>query len=258
MRWISILVAGLALIAGACSPSIPTPLNDSTRMTVTEPSPVREAIWIQSPGPGARVTSPLVVRGEAEGVFEQTLVAQLVDPSGELLTLQPVHIEAPLGARAPFEAVVHFEVSEDVNALLQVYAVSASDGGILHLASAGLTLTTGIPVEGAPVEDGEERLVISSPVSGQELPSGVLQVAGYGIASFEGTLLLSLQDAEGRVLAEEVLTIAAEEMGMVGAFQAALTFQVDERQPGRLVLTDPLPVFNGLGHVTSIPITLLP
>lgn len=258
MRWMSILAAGLALIAGACSPSISTPLNDATRTMETEAPQVREAIWIQSPGPGARVTSPLTLRGEADAVFEQTLVAQLVDPSGAVLVRQAVQIDAPAGERGPFEAVLPFTTEEDANALLQVYALSARDGGILHLASVGLTLTSGSPSEGARTGEGEEQLVITRPAAGRELTSGVVQVDGYGVASFEGTLLLSLLDGEGRVLAEAVLTVAAEEMGMAGPFQAELAFQVNDEQPGRIVLTDPLPVFNGLGHVTSIAVTLLP
>ena len=171
---------------------------------------------------------------------------------------QPVQIAAPLGERGIFEAVIPFDVEGIENALLQVYSVSARDGGILHLASAGLMLQAEGPADIRVSEEMDERLVIASPAAGSDLLSGSFSISGYGTPSFEGTLVLSLLDAEGNTLAEEILIAASEEMGQAGPFQAEMTFSVTERQPGRIVITDPLPVFNGIGHVASIPVMLLP
>ncbi|MBN2554876.1 MAG: hypothetical protein JXA97_02965 [Anaerolineales bacterium] len=257
----SMLVAGLALIAGACSPSAPAP-TATVQATAPLEYPVEtriaEAIWIMQPASGSRVTAPLVLRGEASPTFEQTLIARLVNVEGAVILQQPVQIAAPLGERGIFEAAIPFAVEGIENALLQVYSISARDGGILHLASAGLMLQAEGPAEIRVSEEMDERLVIASPAAGSDLLSGSFTISGYGTSSFEGTLVLSLLDAEGNILAEEILIAASEEMGQAGPFQVEMTFSVTERQPGRLVITDPLPVFNGIGHVASIPVMLLP
>jgi len=250
----------LVLVAGCSSASMQLePTHTLAPTNAASPANgMREVIWIQMPGPGSRVVNPLQVRGEGDPVFEQTLVARLVSAEGSVLTQQPVTIQAPLGERGVFETTIPFEVEADTSALLQVFSVSARDGGIEHLNSVGVILSAQGPEQLTTLDHEEERLVILSPAPGSDIPGGRLVVTGRGIASFEGTLLLSLLDAAGNVLAEEILTIAAPEMGQPGDFRVELTFSVAERQPGRLVLMDPLPVFDGIGHVASVPVVLLP
>jgi len=256
---LSLLVAGCT---SAPAPVVPTasPLPTQT-MEPAAPDigrDVRDVIWIQSPGPASRVLSPLLVRGEGDPVFEQSLVARLVGVDGAILAEQPLQIQAPLGERGGFELSIPFEVDSDTGALLQVFSLSVLDGGIEHLSSVGITLSADGPEMVTTLDDDTERLVLLSPASGSVISDGRLEVTGWGTASFEGTLLLSLLGADGQVLDEEILTIAAPEMGQPGEIRAELTFSVTEAQPGRIVLVDPLPVFDGIGHVTSVPVVLSP
>jgi hypothetical protein len=87
------------------------------------------------------VTSPIVVRGVSDPAQHQEIVARLVYEDGTVAFEQPVQIEAPLGQRGPYEAIIPFSVSGERQAFVQMLDRSARDGRITHLSSVGVTLT---------------------------------------------------------------------------------------------------------------------
>lgn len=101
----------------------------------------QEAIVIEEPASGSYVTSPIVVRGVSDPAQHQEIVARLVYEDGTIAFEQPVQIEAPLGQRGPYEAVIPFSISGERQAFVQMLMRSARDGRITHLSSVGLTLT---------------------------------------------------------------------------------------------------------------------
>lgn len=122
--------------AGPPSPSpIPT-LTPVPTATLFED----EAIFIFEPGSGAIVTSPVRVAGEADPTFEQSLVVQIADESGAVIATAPAQIAADLGHRGPFVVDVSFTVAAEQPGRISVFAVSARDGGLTHLASVEVTL----------------------------------------------------------------------------------------------------------------------
>ena len=130
------------------STPVPPPSVASVTSPPEAPSPTaphgpegsEEAILILEPGPGSRLTSPARVAGIADPTFEQTLVVRIVLDEGAELAVQPVTIAADISQRGTFEGDISFTVSEERNALIQVYDLSTRDGGIIHLASVGVIL----------------------------------------------------------------------------------------------------------------------
>ena len=231
----------------------------STSLPARLPLP-EETILILEPGPGSRVTSPVHVAGIADPTFEQHLVIRIVLDDGTQLTLQPTTIGVDVGNRGPFAADVPFSVSGEQRASIQVYATSARDGGITHLASVGATLAAGGAPEIAPAAPHPEQLVIFQPALGETISGGIVHVEGYGRASFEGTLVVEVYDADGNQVGSQSLIVDAPEAGagQPGPFSVDVPYTVSGEGPGRIVVVDPLPAFNGVGHITSVEVTLRP
>jgi hypothetical protein len=217
-----------------------------------------EVIAILEPGPGSRLTSPLRVAGMADPTFEQTLVVRLVLDDGTVLTEVPTTIQADLGERGPYEVEIPFEIQGQRNALIQVYDVSARDGGIIHLNSVGVILMEAGEAEIREVAPKPEAIIIDQPESSDRISGGVVHVEGVGIASFEGTLVVEVYDMEGNKVGEQPLIVSAPEMGQSGPFSVDVPYEVGEEGPGRIVVVDPLPAFNGIGHITSVEVILSP
>jgi hypothetical protein len=217
-----------------------------------------EVIAILEPGSGSRLTSPLRVAGMADPTFEQTLVVRLVLDDGTVLTEVPTTIQAGLGERGPYEVEIPFDVQGQRNALIQVYDVSARDGGVIHLNSVGVTLMEAGEVEIREVVPKPEAIVIDQPAMGDRISGGLVHVEGIGIASFEGTLVVEVYGLEGNKVGEQPLIVPAPEMGQPGPFSVEVTYEVGEEGQGRIVVVDPLPAFNGVGHISSVEVILSP
>lgn len=215
-----------------------------------------EAILVLEPGPGSRVTSPLRVAGEADPTFEQNLVARIVDLEGQELAMAPTTIGAELGERGPFEFELPFEIDEEQQAFIQVYATSARDGGVTHLASVGVTLAPSGEEDVVPVTPHPERIVIDEPATADTISGGVVAVSGRGLASFEQTLIVELLDAAGEVIDSQPITVDAPDLGQPGEFSAELSYTVAETTPARIVVRDPSPAFGGDVHLSSVEVTL--
>jgi hypothetical protein len=265
----------LALILAGCNAPLTSPADTPVSPTPTAAAAgtatstvaatplgegVPEAIMILEPGPGSRLTSPLRVRGEADSTFEQTLVARLVDSNGNVLYQEPLMIQSPLGERGPFDAELNAAVSEPTNVFLQVYATSPRDGGITHLETmgGGITLMPDGPQEIVMRDPYPERINVFAPQSGQQISGGVVHVEGYGLASFEGTLVLELYDVEGELIGSEPIIVQSPDMGTPGPFSGDIPYDITQPMPARLVVLDPLPIANGVNHITSVEIQLQP
>jgi hypothetical protein len=196
--------------------------------------------------------------GISDPTFEQTLVIRIVLDDGTELAVQPVSLAADIGQRGPFEGEVSFNVADERQALIQVYDVSARDGGILHLSSVGVRLGHTGPTEVLPSEPRSEAIVVEEPVFGAVVSGGAAHVKGFGLASFEQTLVIEVHDMEGNVVGSLPVIVNAPDWGVPGSFSADVPYSVASEGPGRIVVIDPLPVFNGIGHISSVEITLAP
>jgi hypothetical protein len=217
-----------------------------------------EAILILEPGPGSRVANPLRVAGMADSTFEQNLVVRLLLDDGSQLAFAPTTIQSEMGQRGPFELELPFDAGGERQAFIQVYASSPRDGAITHLASVGVTLALSGPTEIRPATSHPEQIVIYQPAVAQRISSGVAHVEGFALASFEQTLVVEVYDVDGNKVGMQPVTVQAPDMGIPGPFSADVPYQVSVAGPGRIVVRDPSPAFEGDIHLASVEITLEP
>jgi len=251
-------------------PPSPTPAEPTATAVPPTPTPAAaleaiaarppEAILIQEPGPGSRVVSPVRIAGAADPTFEQNLVVRLVDIDGNPLAQTPTMIAAELGQRGPFSVELPFSITGEMPGFIQVFTTSPRDGGITHLASVAVFLADAGPEEINPgLEAAEpEQIEIRQPQLGEIVSGGVLQVDGFGLASFEATLVVELLDEAGDTLVQLPVLVAAPDLGEPGSFSAELNYSIDNPQPGRLVVRDISPAFGGDAHLASVELQLEP
>ncbi|MBE0411733.1 MAG: hypothetical protein IBX69_18555 [Anaerolineales bacterium] len=219
------------------------------------PQLTEEAIMILEPAPESHVTSPLRVRGFADPTFEQNLLMRLVLEDGTVLPETFTIIRAGLGERGAFEFEYAFE--HQGPALIQVYDVSARDGGIIHLSSVEVTLDpTGSP-DIRTRDPYLERIAIGSPTPSQVVTGGVIEVSGVALRSHPPLLMIDLLDENGdELFSTDVEFIYA--IGEHGTFWAQLEYSIDRPQPGRVVVRDPSWDFQADAHLTSVDFMLEP
>jgi hypothetical protein len=198
------------------------------------------------------------VAGIADSTFEQHLLLRLVLDDGTELASGPVLIQTELGIRGPFAAELAFSVTTERNALLQVSSHSPRDGGIEHLASVGVTLLPAGPPQILPGSAHPESIQIAAPEDGATVSGGVVHVEGIGLASFEGTLVIEVYDEQGNLVGSAPVIVDAPDLGLPGSFSADVPYSVTAPGFGRISVVDPLPAFDGIGHVASLGVRLLP
>lgn len=89
------------------------------------------AIFVESPGAGARLSSPFVVSGSA-GVFEGSFTVQLVDDSGRRIVRAQVQATKGAPARGRFRKTIPFTTSAR-RGWLVAYETSMEDGSRLNV-----------------------------------------------------------------------------------------------------------------------------
>jgi hypothetical protein len=263
--------ATLAATAAASSTAAATVAATTAPATQVSSQPiVDEAILIMSPGQGSSVTSPVQVTGQADPTFEQTLVIQVTGADGTVLVTQPATIQSAAGTRGKFSAQVAFSVKDQQPGRISIFSTSARDGGLVHLASAEVTLLNkGTAMITGGQTHGETHLV-QQPAAGDNLSGGVIHISGLSGYVFEGQLALELCGPGGsgaadpvcgtadNVLARGVATLQAVEAGLPATYAGMLVYHVSATGPARLAVYSRSARDGGLVHLSSVALTLAP
>ncbi len=88
---------------------------------------VAPAILVESPVPGAQITSPVAATGTAN-TFEAQFMVEVVDPDGLVLTEKSVMATSGTGTRGSFSTVVEFAATRAGLGTMIFYEPSAKDG----------------------------------------------------------------------------------------------------------------------------------
>jgi hypothetical protein len=217
-----------------------------------------ESIMILSPGPDSMVTNPFHVSGVSDPTFEQNLVVRVLQADGTLVIEAPTTIQADVGQRGPFGITLPVNLPTEQNIFIQVFATSARDGGVTHLSSVGVTYVPGGASDIHFRFPYPEQIEIFLPQSGAMISGGTVHVEGFGLASFEQTLLVEVLDEDGVVVGSEPVTVAASNLGEPGPFEVNVDYEVSGAQPGRIVVRDVSPAFGGDTHLSSVEVNLEP
>ena len=124
--------------AGPSPTPAPTAIPD---VCETNPSPANPAdpnIIVRSPEPGAVVTSPLVISGQAR-VFEAQFNVTLYGELGGVIA-ETTGMSQEGQALSPFEVKLTFAVSREQPACLWVFDYSAKDGSIMDVVQVPIAL----------------------------------------------------------------------------------------------------------------------
>jgi hypothetical protein len=247
------------------TPTAPTP---PPAPTLVDPSPVPdasptpdlpdEAIFIQSPGPGSRVTNPVRLSGAADSTFEQNLVIRVLLADGTVLLETFTTIQAELGERGPFDAELTIPLAVEENIFIQVFDVSARDGGIIHLSSVVAMFSPSGPEDIVLRTPEPERIVIFTPQIGEAIHGGMVIVEGFGLASFEQTLVVEVYDEDGARVGQVPVMVQAPDIGFPGPFRAEVPYTVAAPGPGRVVVRDISPAHGDNTHLSSVEVQLAP
>jgi hypothetical protein len=243
-----------ALPTATSASAAPLPTATTAPPIVSPPTTGQEAILIQEPGPGWRLTSPIRVSGMADPTFEQNLVVRLLLDDGTELALTPTTIMSDVGQRGPFAVDIPFTIGGEQQAFLQVYASSARDGGLTHLSSVGITITDSGPENKPAFTSMTERIIISQPTLNTAVSGGSVHVEGTALAGFEQTLVVDVLDESGGVIGSQPILVQAPDLGLPGPFSADIPYSGSPTGPGRVVVRDLSPAFGGEVHLASVEI----
>jgi hypothetical protein len=219
--------------------SSPTPAVEDSSM---------EFIQILEPGPGSVVASPVRIVGIAGPLHDQSLFARIVLEDNEFLPEVPVIVQARPGERGSFEVEYHFV--RGGHGRIQVYSLSPRDGGITHLTTVGVQLSPSGTDQIRRVDPHPERIAIYQPVKGQTVSGGVVTVEGFGLATFEQTLLVEVIDSQGNSVGMQIVTLTTD-LGEPGPFQVIVPYLASSSGPGRIIVHDEM-------HLNSVEVTLEP
>ena len=235
--------------------STPTPAP-AEAAALPRPLP-QETILILSPGPGSRLTTPIRVNGVAGPVFDQALSVRVISADGQELAIAPAQIDADLGQRGPFAVDIAISVNEVLPAFIQIYAGSPRDGGITHLSAIDVTLAPRGAPDIKPLISHLERILIDHPAPGETIRGGKVRVQGFGLASFEQTLVVEIIGPDGTLAGSQSLIVDSPESGKPGPFSVDVLYAASAGL-GRIVIRDPSPAFDGDLHVSSVEVNLEP
>lgn len=258
-----ILLSGLGPLTLSRIPALANPAQDGVVLYFPiihknfVPRP-EESIMILTPASGSRVTSPIQISGVSDPTFEQNLVVRVLLADGTVVAEEPTTIQADAGQRGPFELDLPVDLTSEQNIFIQVFASSPRDGGITHLSSVGVAFTPSGPEDIITRLPFPEQIAIFTPVTGASISGGTVQVRGFGLASFEQTLVVEVLDEDGNVVGSQPVIVDAPGLGEPGPFQADIEYSVSEAGPGRIVVRDVSPAFGGDVHLSSVEVNLAP
>jgi hypothetical protein len=145
---------GFALVATACARGIEDPPPVSPRSPAATPSPTAEptdleppagedpAIVVETPQPGAEISSPITIAGTAD-VFEATVSIRILDEDGGELAATFATATCGSGCRGRYSTDLFFFVDRTQNGAIEVFEASAEDGSPINLVSVPVILVAG-------------------------------------------------------------------------------------------------------------------
>lgn len=174
--------------------------EDSVGVTFNKPAVIQPYIKIQVPSAGTPLdtSTPIVVMGDAAGLFEGGLVVQALDQNGAVLAQAPTTINAPAGGVGMAgQWSVSLTVQGITNAAPgQIYAFSSSpvDGSVIAQDRVDVTYSVKV----------QPFILIAEPVNGAVLDTALpIRVSGKAATLPENQVSVQLKDQNGNVLAQQ-------------------------------------------------------
>lgn len=222
--------------------------EDSVGVTFNKPTSIQPYIKIQQPTIDSQLdtSAPIVVTGDAAGLFEGGLVVQALDPNGAVLAEAPTTINAPAGGLG---MAGQWSVSLTVQGAVsgspgQIYAFSKSpvDGSLIAQDRVTVKYTTSV----------QPFIIVTEPVNAAVVSNDQsLKVAGLGASLPGNQLTVQLKDQSGGVLAQQVAPLDAQ-----GNWSTQLQVNVAAGTPATIFAFAVNPADNNLVAQATVAVTL--
>ena len=236
--------------------AVATPTAAAPGAATPQPSGPLETIVITSPLTNQGVRGGFLVAGVADPVSDQRLSILVRDQTGRVIGSAVAQIQAPIGQRGPYSTTVQlpFKVPPQPGRVI-VYALSARDGGLVHLSSVEVQLESDAPSNAAaPAPDQRETIVITEPQSGATLRGSVHVVAE---TMYTDNLVVEVRGAHDQTLGR-IMPALTNVTALPASLAVDVPFRVYSDPPGRIVIYNLDPRDGKTIHLSSVEVDLQP
>ena len=240
-----IIIAAIALLCcllTVCTATAVYLFSDGDQATPTPVQPVEAYISISEPVQGAilDITQPIAVAGSGAGLFEGTVVVQVIDRDGNILAQQPTILQGPdvgTGGEGTWEVELTVETQPGMAGQIRAFSQSPADGSIAAEDWVDVSLGSTPAVQA--------YIQIDDPVSGQTLDiANPVTVRGKGAGLPEGNVVVQALDRDGNELALQPTTLQGPDVGAggEGTWEVQITIQTEPGMAGQIRAFSPSPL----------------
>jgi len=219
---------------------------------------VESFIKINEPADGTEVdiSAPVVVNGNAGGLYEGSVVVQVLDQDGNVLSEGTTTIEAPdagTGGSGPWQIELNVQAEHGTNGTVRAF--SKSPAGDEVAAEDQVQVVMGKQPE------VEVYIKIDQPTDGAVLnTTQPIQVSGMGAGLFEGNVVVRALDAQGNILAEMATIIDSPDAGIggEGPWSTELSVNVEAETNGTIKAFSPSPKDGSMTAEAGVAVVFTP
>jgi heat shock protein HslJ len=223
-------------------------VEDSIGVTFNKPTVILPYIKIQVPAAGAQVdtSTPIVVMGDAAGLFEGGLVVQALDQKGAVIAQAPTSINAPqagMGMAGQWSVSLTLQgVTSGSPGQIYAFSTSAVDGSLIAQDLVNITYTSKV----------QPYILIAEPVNAAILDITVpIKVSGKAASLPENQVIVQIKDSNGNLLAQQPGPLDAQ-----GNWSTLLQVNVNPGTPATVYAFATNPADNSLVAQSSVGVTL--
>ena len=234
----------------------PVMVGTPTAAPIEQPVGPIEQIVLTAPLPGQGVRGAIHIEGISDPTFEQQLGVLVRDANGNVVGSANARIQSDVGQRGRFSVEVPLSAAlPPQRGRVIVYALSARDGGLVHLSSVGVQLNSDAAPSISQVDPNQrEAIVITEPSNGVTLHGSVKVVAEVYYVS---KLVVEVRGSNNQPVGRVTRQLTAAE-GLPAPLIVNVPLQVTVAQPGRIVVYALNANDGKTEHLNSVEVNLQP
>ncbi|HEY3344798.1 MAG TPA: hypothetical protein VGJ97_07715 [Anaerolineaceae bacterium] len=214
-------------------------------------------VHIVRPGPGSRVTTPVVIQVSAIPGADRAVTLELVGEDGRIIAAEIQRFSTPLGQRVGLLANLDFKLAGVAEAARLQVTTRDARGRLSALDSVSLVLLSSgagdFSLEAAP----EEHFILLNPTANGVTSGGALPINGYFRPANRQPLNLELINDDSEIIASASLILPAPGPGYY-PISGILHYTITTPTYARLTLRQPDSRLPGDAVVTTVLVYLKP
>lgn len=224
------------------------------------PQPLPAVMFIKKPGQYSKVKSPLVISANASPGADGLVWVELIGEDGRNLFQTRLNFTKYAGLSISIAPEITFELQAPAELARLVISTRDSYGRISALTSTDIILIQMGDDQIYPAGYAREPYIVRSPLQGQVISGGMLQVSALARPVNDNPLILELIDEKGTVIGSTSLDLVFPTGNLSHTpFDVTLPYSVSQSTKARLVLrqesTGRIP---GTVALSSLELTLQP